>query len=979
MSLSALKTTRVSGLLALATSLALVSAPNLSSGTPESDAAILAARAHAKQALKLAIDQLQKSAGPDQRVTARADILDRNITRPHLTGVWNSWEIKATQPPSADDYRPSAKEQKFLRWLVSHPDETAPTQVDFAAQAVTSPVTLMGAGTLGSAVPTSSIVTASKVQVASPPGAYAWAVLDEGVKARINTSFSNTATTTAAKTQQLGAGVRPGTEFIPGLEGLRRSAFEANSPDFADFTQGIGNTNFLSTAERIAPNSTAALKSFAHDVTLHSLGLFTDTARGGLKQDFHLLTNSSVLPTAYDGRGVYSSRLDLPSNLIPSDPRWESLQQFAQIYQDTSKLSISSGVPLLRAQGPSGWAAATGSNQVTGFSGITQLSPPPGPILMPTIAKVQMVFSLATRDLYNYPKVSDTTPKIPGTQSQENSDELCTPWGRHFAGSSSDYLLHLIYTPVVTVHNPYNVALEFTQLRVVFGNVPFALQVIRNGVPQTNGLVPLDTMHYSAWETGILSKRFGMTLRSSGGNTSSPYPSGSTFRLLPGEVMMFSPYIPPTQTWRDECTSQQRLFWDWDNNYTSIQRTLTIDGVKGWRGNSIGYSVDWLCPIYNGLRVSKFEVENGVSMNRGGCIGAKATDEFQVKFAPLSVPSLSNNKFKVEMFAKMTTGGSLISSGLIEMDYETPTGLQDTLLGPGGTITYPATGTINTMAMHSHSSTALKDITTTKSFAIVGMQAKTTHGGTHPDSEDGKFATKPWAFAHAAIGTSSGKVVSGHQANHSHEFSIQRLDSFNEINELISSDSTGRGRFITGNTSSSGSKFGALYDIPLAPIQSFASLNGANPGGSSGYLPRFAQPIGNSWAHPLMSPSQITENSVEGYPYADHSFLLNLALYDGFYFSGLANQTGPFGSGLTTNQLSTDFATGTPLADPRLILYRPDGQSASAFSGEVAKSTAYSSIAAWQLMAGAFNINSTSVPAWKAMLASIHDSKALFS
>jgi hypothetical protein len=38
---------------------------------------------------------------------------------------------------------------------------------------------------------------------------------------------------------------------------------------------------------------------------------------------------------------------------------------------------------------------------------------------------------------------------------------------------------------------------------------------------------------------------------------------------------------------------------------------------------------------------------------------------------------------------------------------------------------------------------------------------------------------------------------------------------------------------------------------------------------------------------------------------------------------------------------------------------------------------AYTKASAWQMMQGAFNINSTSVPAWKAMLASVHDPEAL--
>jgi hypothetical protein len=591
---------------------------------------------------------------------------------------------------------------------------------------------------------------------------------------------------------------------------------------------------------------------------------------------------------------------------------------------------------------------------------------------MPAIAKVQMLFSLATRDIYNYPKLSDTTPKVPGTKAQETAATLYNPWGVNFAGSSYDYMLHLIYTPIVTLHNPYNVALEFNELRVVFGNVPFALQVFRNGIPQTYGLAPLDTMYIQQSETGALSKRFGMTLKTS----ASGIPGSSTFRLLPGEVMLFSPYINPNRTFADEVTLGTRAFFDWDSGSGSSTRTLTIDGIPGWRGDGVGYDLDWLCPTYNGLRVTSNEVENGVSMSRGGIIAARAVDDFHVEFAPLSVPDLSKNKFTVEVFARTTVTSTQVSSSVIEMDYENPTGLQDTLLGPNGSIRFPKTGTINTMVMHSHSSTPIKNITSTKPFAVVSAQAKMTFGGFNPNGEDGRLATKPWSFAHANAGASSTKVLGDGLANGSHDFHIQRLDAGTA--SFFSVDAKGRGTFITGSTPFSGQRFGIQYDIPLAPIQTLAGLNGANPGGSSGYLPRFAQPIGNSWAHPMLnSAAMVTTGS--NYPLADHSFLLNLALYDHFYFSGLADQTGPFDSGKTTVTLAGNFASGDPLDDPRLLLYRPKGRPASEFPAELVKTKAYADIAAWQLMKGAFNINSTSVPAWKAMLGSIHDSQALFN
>ena len=78
------------------------------------------------------------------------------------------------------------------------------------------------------------------------------------------------------------------------------------------------------------------------------------------------------------------------------------------------------------------------------------------------------------------------------------------------------------------------------------------------------------------------------------------------------------------------------------------------------------------------------------------------------------------------------------------------------------------------------------------------------------------------------------------------------------------------------------------------------------------------------------------------------------------------------------------WAEVPPMGRPRLdnagLVMRTSGignKPASAFATEVAQPDAHARVAAWQMMMGAFNVNSTSVPAWKAMLASIHDSNAL--
>jgi Tfp pilus assembly protein PilX len=947
------------------------------------------AKANARMALMLALGDLQKYAGPDQRVTARADVTDENIANPRLTGVWKSWDMQASDDSSKYQQVQGDKKTngKFLGWLASSLDGKASSQFSFAGTSTgTDPkksVPLWGKGSLGTAAPAKDFVTALKVAT-STRGAYAYAVMDEGVKARINTPFFDefaSSSPKGARTTQLGSGQRPNTSAIPTLSKLEERFYDYSGTTFATIKKGITHSNLGLAAETLAPGSNDLLKPLLHDVTSTSVGLFTDTAKGGLKEDFSLLTNNTTLPAPYnDGKGIYESRLGMNTSRAPSDPRWESLQQYAGIYRDNNassgRLVTYGGVPLIKAQGPNGWSAATDSILNRTKPAAINSKPPAGVVLMPVIAKVQVVFSLLTRDIYSYPRDPnnpDTTPKVPADKDPETTAQYHNPWGNNFAGSDYDYLLHLLYTPVVTLHNPYNVAIEVKGMQVIFANVPFGVQVWRNGVAQTTAPAPLDKMYNKA-EDGKLSKRFGMSLFTNGGSASNPSVGSSTLRMLPGEVLMFSPFITPTAAWTGGD------FTDWNSSSTDSAKTLAMKGIPGWRGDGLGYDLDWFAPA--DLRVDDYEHETSPkpkgSMWRAGCIGARAIDEFSVKFAPLSVPGLSNNKFTVEMFAQSTTSTALISSGLIEMDYESPTGLQDTLIGPGGTITYPKSGTINTMAMHSHRLSPMNQVFTVKPFAIVSAQGKTTLGGLDVNGEDGKLATKPWAFGHAAIGSVSEKMVSENPAHFSHELSLQRLDN-GTINLLQFDYNTGRSNFISGLTTNTGLKFGSMYDIPLTPIQSLAGLNGANPGGSSAYLPRFAQPIGNSWAHPMLDPTKISTPGGT-YPYLDHSFLLNLALYDHFYFSGLANQTGTFASGKSTNSLVQEFVSGRPLTDPRIGLYQPDGKPVTELTTEVnAAATAHTKIAAWQVMNGAFNINSTSVSAWKAMLGSIHDAKSVLN
>ena len=954
--------------------------------------AMAMAQANARLALMLAIGDLQKNAGPDQSVTARADVIPANSANPHLTGVWKSWEIKATEPPSPTEYEKAARDAKFLGWLVSGTDPAETAQIAYATKAPVSAVTLWGQGTLGAKTSADQFVNASKIPLAAtfgstpgttstpgtPTGALAWAVLDEGVKVRINTRYADDATTVGAKTAELGAGERPGVEFIAGLNGLERKFFEKKANESATIDKGISRLNFALAGENLAAGVREALQPLTHDVTTQSVGLFTDTARGGIKQDLQLLLNADTLPAAYQNKGVYNSRWGMTPATAPSDPKWATLQELANLYR--TKITKSGEVPVIKAQTPAGWAAATTSGTTT----TVNRTPPPGVVLLPTIAKVQMLFSIHCRDMYydpiRYPRWPDGTepPKLtPAIKLRNGTPSYSTNWlhapiSAAFSNTPFDYELQLLYTPVVTLHNPYNVALEFTDMRLDFLRVPFAMQVFRNGIAQTTKLVPLETMFWQKLD-GAQGRVFGMKLKN---KTAAGAVAGdlnaTKITLLPGEVKTFSPYIDPNHTWFKEMRGPGKKFLDID---AMNQFTGKIDAIPGWQGDGIGFA----CAALQGNEPYIGQPDGCYQWS----FGWRWDDALTIKFAPVCT-TFAANKFVIQMKAKVEGSPSPPVVSAIEMDYASLTGLQDFILGKDGTMTYPSpTATpVKGKDMLDHSTTPIKEMTNVKPFALLSAQAKTTSGARDSSNIDGRLATKPWCFAHANIAASSQKVISEHSANFAHEIDLQLLPGSTANLIQVYQD---RGNFISGHSATNGTKFGLQYEIPLTPLQTLAGLNGANPGGASFYLPRFAQPIGNSWAHPLIAPSVIVRNNAdsnlnEGKNYLDHSFLLNLAFYDGFYFSGLADQTGPFGSSArTAANLAASFANDTPLDDPRLVLHSPDGKPATDFAGVVAKPAAYQNVAAWQMMQGAFNVNSTSVAAWKAMLASIHDQDALFN
>ncbi|MGE9290144.1 MAG: hypothetical protein ACQKBT_04085, partial [Puniceicoccales bacterium] len=180
-----------------------------------------------------------------------------------------------------------------------------------------------------------------------------------------------------------------------------------------------------------------------------------------------------------------------------------------------------------------------------------------------------------------------------------------------------------------------------------------------------------------------------------------------------------------------------------------------------------------------------------------------------------------------------------------------------------------------------------------------------------------------------------------------------------------------------GESVSSGETKVALFELPTAPLHSLASFQHVN--NISNYTQEPAYIVGNSHASPFI-PSDAVTRTIEvgstGRTQIDWSYLSNDALWDQYFFSSIAPRPD---LGFSDTEFASTFEyylAGNPLPNSRIEFVTSDPSSVLAelsatTTSEIAPD-AYAGIAGHLMIDGAFNINSTSVEAWKALLSSLN-------
>jgi hypothetical protein len=272
-------------------------------------------------------------------------------------------------------------------------------------------------------------------------------------------------------------------------------------------------------------------------------------------------------------------------------------------------------------------------------------------------------------------------------------------------------------------------------------------------------------------------------------------------------------------------------------------------------------------------------------------------------------------------------------------------------------------------------------------FAIFSAYARTTNGGVYetglrtPGSgvnllRDGRLAGKPFLFHNPSRANFTMDLASEKPGVQAYELNFQPFLSQGDYQDYMDVDAN-RVPALTGNTTGRGIKSGSYLEVPTGPLQTLADFRRSNAL-TSAYLPGFVQPVGNSLVSPLMSTDKVkqTDSQVSPDELLDHSVLANHALYDRFYFSTFATHGSE-----TPDAVFEQFMKGTtPLPSQAFQPYRPGGKTVAEAKGELftggkPKDDAYKTAAEYQLIQGPFNVNSTSVQAWKAMLGSLNKSE----
>jgi len=260
------------------------------------------AQAHARLALLMAVSRLQELAGPDQRVTASAELAaGKTKGNRHWIGVWSSTVGKGKEEIPVIRWDPSGSaiidgrsqgettpEDLRLGWLVSGKDPDP-------AKSTGASVTLVGTGSVDEKDDYVDVPLVGIERNGRTEGRWAFWVGDQSTKACVNL-VDRLAPAEPSASDPDGEGYRrlllPQTFGIGKIDGLEdwENAAPGDLEKVTDYRQ----------AELVAGLSDArsVFRKHFHDLSTSTLSVLSDPMRGGLKRDLTVFLENGAAPGA---------------------------------------------------------------------------------------------------------------------------------------------------------------------------------------------------------------------------------------------------------------------------------------------------------------------------------------------------------------------------------------------------------------------------------------------------------------------------------------------------------------------------------------------------------------------------------------------------------------------------------------------------------------------------------------------------------
>jgi len=352
------------------------------------------AEANARMALMTALAELQKSVGPDQRISSYATILDESVdskeingvANARLLGVWDSWGAWLNAEYTNEDGESfkidktytKGREKMFRRWLVSSTDSES-IAFEFAKtgdMTDDSFITLVGDGSVENA---GDRVRARLINV-NNKGKYAWWV--GGKNQAADVMAYGTTSVQDPDVAELSSGDN-GSVAVNRIDG-----FGNLSADPQELQKVIDHRQL-----ELAEVTQEDVRKKFFDVTQGSAGVLADVRWGGLKKDLNLLFEQSNLPREFRRNGTRApSPRPMSSDLtafIPKLPNrgFTSFEQMREFYRSYK----SAGVTPLKWTGK-----APSTEHQLGHAGNYGHAEEAGYHRMPVVAKHYSVYSTLT-------------------------------------------------------------------------------------------------------------------------------------------------------------------------------------------------------------------------------------------------------------------------------------------------------------------------------------------------------------------------------------------------------------------------------------------------------------------------------------------------------------------------------------------------------------------------------------------------------